>query len=161
MGTTHTYEVSVEWTGNRGNGTSSYGAYGRDHEVSSAEKPLIAGSADPAFRGDPRRWNPEELLIASLAQCHMLWYLHLAATSGLVVTGYLDTPTGVMGENADGSGQFSEVLLRPRVTVADAAMREGAERLHDDAAKMCFIARSVSFPVRHEPVTAVADRAPG
>jgi organic hydroperoxide reductase OsmC/OhrA len=151
----HTYELRLEWTGNRGSGTSGYSAYGRDNEIASAGKPVIAGSSDPAFRGDPQRWNPEELLVASLSQCHMLWYLHLAAAGGIVVTAYLDTPVGLMHENPDGSGRFTEVLLRPEVTLADAAARERAASLHDDAGKMCFIARSVSFPVRHEPVTVV------
>ncbi len=151
----HTYELRLEWTGNRGSGTSSYSAYGRDNEIASPGKPVIAGSSDPAFRGDAQRWNPEELLVASLSQCHMLWYLHLAAAGGIVVTAYLDTPVGLMHENPDGSGRFTEVLLRPEVTLADAAARERAASLHDDAGKMCFIARSVSFPVRHEPVTVV------
>ena len=154
----HTYEVRLEWTGNRGSGTSSYGAYGRDNEIASAGKPVIAGSSDPAFRGDPRRWNPEELLVASLSQCHMLWYLHLAAAGGIVVTAYRDRPVGLMHENPDGSGRFTEVLLRPEVTLADAAALERAAGLHQDAGKMCFIARSVDFPVRHEPVTVVGTR---
>jgi len=154
----HTYEVRLEWTGNRGSGTSSYGAYGRDNEIASAGKPVIAGSSDPAFRGDPRRWNPEELLVASLSQCHMLWYLHLAAAGGIVVTAYRDRPVGLMHENPDGSGRFTEVLLRPEVTLADAGALERAAGLHEDAGKMCFIARSVGFPVRHEPVTVVGTR---
>jgi len=153
MSGTHSYELCLEWNGNIGSGTSSYGAYGRDHEIRSAGKPVIAGSSDPAFRGDPQRWNPEELLVASLSQCHMLWFLHLAATAGVVVTAYVDAPVGSMCEHPDGSGQFTEVVLRPVVTVADAAMRERAADLHHEAEKMCFIARSVNFPVHHEPVT--------
>ncbi|MGD0982822.1 MAG: OsmC family protein [Acidimicrobiales bacterium] len=155
MSSTHSYELSLRWTGNTGSGTSSYRAYGREHEVSAAGKPVIAGSSDPAFRGDPQRWNPEELLVAALSQCHMLSYLHLAASAGIVVTSYSDTPSGTMNENPDGSGEFVEVLLRPEVTVADAGMRERAGALHDDAEKLCFIARSVNFPVRHRPGTVV------
>ena len=155
MRATHSYELSLRWTGNTGSGTASYRAYGRDHEVSAAGKPVIAGSSDPAFRGDPQRWNPEELLVAALSQCHMLSYLHLAANAGIVVTAYGDTPSGTMNENPDGSGEFVEVLLRPEVTVADAAMSERATALHDDAEKLCFIARSVNFPVHHRPVTFV------
>jgi organic hydroperoxide reductase OsmC/OhrA len=155
MNGTHSYALELEWIGNNGSGTSSYGAYGRDNETRSAGKPAIAGSSDPAFRGDPKRWNPEELLVASLSQCHMLWFLHLSAMAGVDVTAYVDTPVGSMRENPDGSGQFTEVLLRPVVTVAEAAMCERAASLHDDAEKMCFIARSVNFPVCHEPVTVV------
>ncbi|MGO9583318.1 MAG: OsmC family protein [Acidimicrobiales bacterium] len=156
MSVTHLYELSLRWIGNSGPGTSSYRTYSRDHEIRAAGKPMIAGSSDPAFRGDASRWNPEELLVASLSQCHMLWYLHLAASAGVVVTAYTDTPVGTMIEEPDGSGQFSEVLLRPEVTVADGAMCGPAGRLHDDAEAMCFIARSVNFPVHHEPVTFAA-----
>jgi organic hydroperoxide reductase OsmC/OhrA len=155
VNTTHCYELTLRWTGNNGSGTSSYRAYSRDHELHAAGKPVIAGSSDPAFRGNLQRWNPEELLVASLSQCHMLWYLHLAASAGLVVTAYTDAASGTMTEDRDGSGQFSKVLLRPVVTVADPAMCERAVTLHDDAEKMCFIARSVNFPVEHEPVTLV------
>jgi len=152
MGATHLYEVSLKWTGNAGSGTSSYRAYSRDHEICAGKKPLIKCSSDAAFRGDAQRWSPEELLVASLSQCHMLWYLHLAADAGIVVTAYSDTPVGEMREEADGAGQFTEVILRPEVTVLDAAMNQRAEHLHIEAARLCFIARSVSFPVRHEPV---------
>jgi organic hydroperoxide reductase OsmC/OhrA len=153
LSVTHLYELSLRWTGNNGSGTSSYRTYSRDHEIHAAGKSMIAGSSDPAFRGNASLWNPEELLVASLSQCHMLWYLHLAASAGVVVTAYTDTPIGTMIEGPDGGGQFSEVVLRPEVTVPDAAMRGPAGELHDDAERMCFIARSVNFPVRHEPVT--------
>jgi organic hydroperoxide reductase OsmC/OhrA len=151
---THSYELTVRWTGDTGSGTSSYRSYRRDHEVAAAGKPSIAGSADPAFRGDPQRWNPEELLVASLSQCHMLWFLHLAAVGGVVIRSYVDKPTGVLTEDADGSGAFSEVVLHPRVTVTDPGMIDSVARLHGRAHELCYIARSVSFPVRHEPSTA-------
>jgi organic hydroperoxide reductase OsmC/OhrA len=157
MSATHTYELTVRWTGNFGQGTSSYRSYGRDNEVHADGKAIIVGSADTAFRGDARRWSPEELLVASLSQCHMLWYLHLASSAGIVVTAYADTPVGTMSENDDGTGQFDNVLLRPAVTVTDATMCESAIAVHDQAEKMCFIARSVNFPVRHEPTASVAD----
>jgi organic hydroperoxide reductase OsmC/OhrA len=153
---THSYAVSVAWTGNRGTGTSGYRAYGRDHDVTAAGPPPIAASSDPAFRGDPGRWNPELELTAALAQCHMLWYLHLCATAGVVVTAYADDARGTMAEAADGSGRFTEVVLRPRVTVASADMIEAAAGLHRDAHAKCFIANSVNFPVRHEPTVTAA-----
>jgi organic hydroperoxide reductase OsmC/OhrA len=157
MSVTHRYELTLEWTGNTGPGTSSYRAYSRDHVLGAPGKAVIAGSADPAFRGDRGRWNPEELLVASLAQCHMLAYLHLCASAGVVVTAYTDAPTGVlaMDEAGDG-GQISEVTLRPAVRVADQAMVDQARALHDDVPDVCFIARSVSFPVKHEPTVTVA-----
>jgi organic hydroperoxide reductase OsmC/OhrA len=156
MGRSHRYELSLCWTGNLGSGTSGYRAYGRDHEVSAAGKPVIAASSDPAFRGDPARWNPEELLVASLAQCHLLWYLHLATTAGVVVVDYRDEPTGVMVEQDGGAGRFAQVVLRPRVTVAEPGMREAAHAVHARVGEYCFIARSVNFPVEHEPTTVVA-----
>ena len=154
MGRLHTYNTVVTWTGDRGTGTSGYRDYARDHEVAADGRAPIAGSSDPAFRGDPSRWNPEQLLVASLSQCHMLWYLHLCADAGVVVTGYVDRASGTMGESVDG-GQFTEVVLRPEVTVASSDMVEAAGRLHADAHRACFIANSVNFPVRHEPSVSV------
>lgn len=153
MARTHGYAVRVTWTGNKGTGTSGYRDFARDHEVSVTGKPVLLGSSDPAFRGDPSRYNPEELLVAALSECHMLWFLHLAATSGVVVTEYVDRAAGTMAENPDGSGQFTEVVLRPEVTVAEPAMVEATDALHERAHQLCFIARSVNFTVRHEPST--------
>ena len=155
-GKEHRYAVTVEWTGNRGEGTSSYKSYERAHELRAEGKPTIPGSSDPAFRGDPARWNPEELLVASLSACHKLWYLHLCATAGVVVTDYVDDAEGVMAEEADGGGRFVRVVLRPRVTITAGSDRDKAQALHHEAHALCFIARSVSFPVTHEPTTLVA-----
>jgi organic hydroperoxide reductase OsmC/OhrA len=147
----HTYDCVVTWTGNRGSGTGSYRGYDRAHDVAGDARATILGSADPAFRGEEARWNPEQLLVAALSQCHMLWYLHLAAEAGVVVTGYVDRAAGTMVEESDGSGQFAEVVLRPEVIVSQPAMVELARKLHDRASVKCFIARSVNFPVRYEP----------
>jgi organic hydroperoxide reductase OsmC/OhrA len=154
----HRYATELTWTGNLGSGTSGYRAYSRDHELSAAAKPVIAGSSDPGFRGDPARWNPEELLVASLSACHQLWYLHLCAEAGVVVTAYEDAAEGVMAEEAGGAGQFQSVVLRPRVAIAtgDAAT---ARRLHEKAHAMCFIARSVNFPVTCEATILQAEAA--
>jgi organic hydroperoxide reductase OsmC/OhrA len=151
----HTYAVQIEWTGNQGSGTSSYRAYSRDHCISAPGKTAILGSSDPAFRGDATRWNPEELLVASLSACHKLWYLHLCAEAGIVVQAYGDTPIGVMVEVPGGAGQFESVTLRPHAVLASGSDEAKARRLHDDAALMCFVARSVSFPVGHEPSFAI------
>lgn len=151
MPASHRYEMTVTWTGNTGTGTSGYRDYERTHEVVSHGKPPIPASSDPSFRGDASRWNPEELLVASLSQCHMLWFLHLCAAAGVVVTDYVDRPLGMMAETADGGGHFQEVVLRPDVRFAtpDQAVRAGA--LHERAHRLCFIANSVNFPVRCEP----------
>lgn len=147
----HEYTTRVRWTGNRGEGTASYTAFGRDHVVDVEGKPQLIASADPAFRGDPERLNPEELLVASLAECHMLWYLGLCSGSGVVVTSYRDTARGTMVEDRDGSGRFTEVVLQPVVTVTDESMVHKATKLHEQAHRKCFIANSVNFPIRHEP----------
>lgn len=148
----HTYTVTVTWTGNTGAGTASYRGYQRAHEVIVHGKPKIPASSDPAFRGDPARYNPEELLVASLSACHMLWYLHLCSDAGIVVQAYQDIAEGVMIEGIDGGGRFKEVVLQPEVTLAPGADLERARALHRDAHRKCFIANSVNFPVRHEPV---------
>lgn len=146
----HHYHTSLEWTGNQGQGTSSYQAYSRNHIIRAAGKADIAGSSDPGFRGDPSRYNPEDMLVASLSACHMLWYLHLCAVAGVVVTAYADEASGVMAETAHNGGHFTSVTLHPRVTVANAAMKEKALALHADAHHHCFVANSCNFPVLHE-----------
>jgi organic hydroperoxide reductase OsmC/OhrA len=147
----HQYAVQVKWTGNLGQGTSSYRAYSREHEISAAGKAPIAGSSDPAFRGDPARYNPEDLLVSSLSACHMLWYLHLCAEAKINVLEYLDQASGVMVGTPDGGGRFKEVVLRPQVAISAGGDSELAQRLHERANKLCFIANSVNFAVRCEP----------
>ncbi len=148
----HRYALTVIWTGNTGVGTSSYRSYRRTHTVAAQGPPELPGSADRTFHGDRDRWNPEQLLLASLAQCHMLSYLHVCVDAGVVVTHYVDEATGSMTSHADGSGRFTEVVLHPEVTVADETMVEAATEAHRRAHQLCFIANSVSFPVRHEPL---------
>jgi organic hydroperoxide reductase OsmC/OhrA len=150
----HTYNTQVTWTGNRGTGTSGYRDYDRSHELSAAGVPVILGSADRTFRGDPARWNPELALLGALSQCHMLAYLHCCASAGVVVTDYVDHAEATMAQVGDG-GSFTGALLRPHVTVVSEAMVERAVELHTDAHHACFIASSVNFPVHHEPVTVV------
>lgn len=153
----HHFAITMRWTGNLGTGTSGYRAYARNHEIAAADKlHTIEGSSDRAFRGDASRYNPEELLVAALSSCHMLAYLHLCADSGVVVTDYEDAATGTLELNRDGSGQFTEVVLAPVVTVADPSQTEIANELHHKAHDLCFIARSVNFPVRCEPSVRVA-----
>jgi organic hydroperoxide reductase OsmC/OhrA len=153
---THEYRISTRWTGNLGSGTSAYAAYSRDHEWTGEGKAAsIAGSSDPAFRGDPARYNPEELLLGALANCHMLWVLHLCADAGIVVTEYTDDARGEMVEHADGSGEMTLVVLRPRMRITDPARAKDVPAIHDRAHAVCCLARSVSFPVRHEPVVLV------
>jgi organic hydroperoxide reductase OsmC/OhrA len=157
MGAQHGYEVRVRWTGAGADGTASYTSYGRDHDVELAGRPPLPGSADPAFRGDPSRYSPEELFVASLSQCHMLWFLHLAAAEGVVVRGYEDDATGSMRVESGGEGQFTDVTLHPKVVVDAGAHADDASLadLHHRAHDHCFIARSVNFRVLVEPAPAL------
>jgi organic hydroperoxide reductase OsmC/OhrA len=150
MGPQHNFEILTRWTGNLGTGTSAYGAYSRNHDCQSGGKAgPILGSSAPTFRGDSKRYNPEELLVASLSACHLLWYLHLCADAGVVVVEYVDAAQGTMVVNEDGGGRFTEVVLRPEVTITRADQRKVALDLHQEAHRLCFIANSVNFPVRH------------
>ncbi|MEV5050861.1 OsmC family protein [Arthrobacter sp. LAR12-1-1.1] len=151
----HRYALTVRWTGNLGSGTSTYRGYSRDHDVEIPGVPVLRGSADPTFHGDRQRYNPEQLLLAALSQCHMLSFLHVAVKHGVVVTAYEDRAEGLMRTNRDGSGQFESVTLKPTVTVAGPAAPDVLEELHVEANKLCFIARSVNFPVLHEPTAVV------
>ena len=147
----HHYRIVNRWTGNLGRGTATYTAYSRNFELRAEEKSAaIAGSSDPLFRGDPARYNPEELLVGALSSCHMLWVLHLCADAGITITEYSDEPIGDMVENADGSGEFTRVLLRPRMTIREATRIGDAIALHDRAHEVCALARSVNFVVEHE-----------
>jgi organic hydroperoxide reductase OsmC/OhrA len=151
----HGYDTELVWVGNSGSGTRHYSSYSRNFAVNVAGKASINGSSDPSFRGDKARYNPEELLVASLASCHMLWYLHLCAENNVVVVKYEDHSKGAMQEFADGSGIFVNVFLRPSVTITRSEDLERAAALHHDAHSMCFIARSMAFPVTVEPATSV------
>ncbi|WP_165069022.1 OsmC family protein [Marisediminicola senii] len=162
----HHYAVRLRWTGNRGAGTRDYRAYGRDHDIEAvtADAASIAtgaapilGSSDPVFHGDATRWNPEQLLLSALSQCHLLSYLHTAVKHGVVVTAYTDSAVGTMVQTADGGGHFTSVTLSPVVTVASADMVDLAQSLHAEASTRCFIAASMNFAVLHEPSTRVAE----
>jgi organic hydroperoxide reductase OsmC/OhrA len=150
MGNEHTYSLRIQWTGNTGMGTAGYHGYERNYSILIGGKPEIKASSDPAFLGDKTRHNPEELLLASLSGCHMLWFLHLCADKGIIVTDYTDNATGTMVLAKNGCGKFSEVVLNPVVTIRGKSSFEILNDLHSQANKMCFIANSVNFPVRHK-----------
>lgn len=145
----HNYAIAITWTGNTGQGTKNLRSYSRNHDVAADGLPVIAASSDPAFRGESSRWNPEQLFLSSIAQCHMLWYLGLAAQAGVTVNGYEDRPTGTMVEEANGAGQFDSVTLNPIVTISADSNAHVARELHHRVADYCFIARSVQTPIHH------------
>jgi len=147
----HSYQVEVLWTGNTGQGTQCYRSYARSHQISIEGKPLILASSDPSFLGDKTKYNPEELLVASLASCHMLWYLHLCSEANIIVVNYCDRAIGKMIETKEGSGRFAEVILKPEITITSTSDPQVAKSLHEQAHHLCFIANSVNFSVRCEP----------
>ena len=152
----HTYDVHIEWTGNRGSGTSGYGDYGREHTIRASGKPDIAGSSDAAFRGNADRWNPEDLMVAAASACHQLWYLHLCADAGVRVLRYVDHAVGTMVDAPGAQGRFTRIVLRPRVTIRAGDDAELAARLHHDAHARCYVANSVNFAIDCEPVIETA-----
>lgn len=158
MSAQHHYSLTIKWTGNKGNGTNSYNAYDRSHSVSIENKPDLLCSSDAAFRGDKTKYTPEDLLVASISGCHMLWYLHLCAEAGVVVTNYIDNAKGTMIVTNDGGGHFTEVTLCPEVTISEKAMEEKANELHMKANKLCFIANSCNFPIHHKPTCNIKKR---
>jgi organic hydroperoxide reductase OsmC/OhrA len=158
MAREHQYQTNLVWAGNKGSGTIDYRSYDRSYVISIDNKPDIFGSSDSAYLGDKSRHNPEDLLVSALSSCHMLWYLHLCSENGIVVLDYRDSATGTMKVNPDGSGQFREVVLHPRVLISDASGLEKANALHEQANSLCFIAKSVNFPVRHAPECLVDGR---
>ena len=151
----HSFAVSVEWTGNRGVGTADARSFSRDNVITAPGKAPIEGSSAKVFHGDPARWNPEETLIAALSECHLLSYLYVATRNGVVVQSYTDDATGTLQTDGSGAGRFTEVTLRPVVTIS-AGDPEVARRIHADANALCFIAASVNFPVHHQPTIHVA-----
>ncbi len=155
MSRIHHYQTTTTWTGKLGAGTSEYKAYSRNHEITAPKKAVaIQGSSDALFRGDPARYNPEDLLVGALSTCHMLWVLHLCANAGIIVTDYSDEATGEMVEHPDGSGEFTVVTLHPRMIITDESRIDDALAAHHKAHEVCFLARSVNFQVVHEPAVA-------
>ena len=155
--TKHHYKSNLKWTGNSGSGTLDYKSYERSYVVKIDGKPILDGSSDPAFRGDKSKYNPEELFLASISSCHMLWYLHLCSVNKIVVLEYEDSAEGIMIEDKDGSGKFESVTLYPKVVVEKESMMEQARSLHKQANEMCYIANSCNFEIRHEVDVVVKD----
>lgn len=147
----HDFTSHIKWTGNRGTGTSSYRSYDRTWDIAVPGKPVVQCSNDPMLGGDPTLMNPEDLLLSSLSACHMLWYLHLASAAGIAVSAYSDTPLGHGETSPDGAGRFIAATLRPRIEVPKGTDLVRAEAIHHEIHKVCFIARSVNFPLKIEP----------
>lgn len=143
----HDYTARIRWTGNRGQGTASYKAYDRTWRVETPGKPPIDCSNDPLLGGDPGLHNPEDMLIAALSACHMLWFLHLASDAGVAVEAYEDDPLAVGETDAKGASRFLGATLRPRIAVPEGTDLALLDALHARVHETCFIARSINFPV--------------
>ena len=152
MSKSHQYAMHLVWTGNKGEGTSTYRSYDRSYTISIHNKGDFFGTADPVFRGDATKHNPEELLVMSLSSCHLLSYLHLCAVNGIVLTEYEDEAKGTMVEDEVKGGYFTEVTLNITMKITDLSKKEKAAELHHQANKLCFIANSVNFPVKHNVI---------
>lgn len=152
----HTYRATLAWRGNSGDGTRRYDGYARMFDVAIDGKPTLRGSADAAFRGDASLHNPEDLLLAAIASCHMLSYLALCARHRICVLDYVDHAVASMQLDIDGGGRFTEVVLHPVVLVEDDSRQALPKELHAVAHRLCFVANSCNFPIRNEPVLRIA-----
>ena len=133
--------------------------YSRAHEWRFDGGAIVPASSSPHVvrvpLSDASAVDPEEAFVASLASCHMLWFLSFAAARGLVVDDYQDDAVGIMAKNADGKLAMTQVTLKPVVKFADAPPSpEQFEALHDEAHEACFIATSVKTEVRCEATIA-------
>ena len=152
----HRYSAQLVWNGNRGEGTASYNAYGREYRIVFEGKPPIDGSADPTFRGDPAKLNPEDMLVAAVVSCHMLSYLALCAREKISVVSYEDSAEGIMRTDSKGGGRFESITLHPVVSIANGEHRQRAMELHERAHELCFIASSCNFPIHHQATVKTA-----
>ncbi|MBK0064963.1 MULTISPECIES: OsmC family protein [unclassified Acinetobacter] len=150
--TIHQYDVKIRWIGNIGDGTKSYQSYTRDFLIENHNKPSICGSADPAYRGDPTKWNPEDLMVAAASACHKLWYLHLCAVNGVCIMDYVDHACGFMEDaHPEKRGHITHIILKPHVILQAKKSLDLAKQLHQQAHHECMIANSVNFPILCEP----------
>ena len=156
MSAAHTYGARVQWQRDAGESFTDQ-RYSRRHELRFDGGAVVAASSAvssvPLPWSDPSAIDPEEMLVASIASCHMLWFLSLAAKAGHVVDRYSDAAEGVMTKNAAGKLWVSLVTLRPKVTFASgrSPSPQALDALHHKAHEECFIANSVNSEVRCEP----------
>lgn len=148
----HKYKTFLYWSAEGGEGTKTYRSFARTHHITAktkagTEKPAIVVTS--AFHSLDH-YNPDEMLLASLSSCHMLWYLHLCSENGVVVTDYRDEAELVLRLDAKGEGKVEAATLHPRVQISSGDP-EVARALHKDAHKKCFVANSVNFLVGCEP----------
>jgi organic hydroperoxide reductase OsmC/OhrA len=148
----HKYKTYLHWSSEGGEGTKTYKSFARTHRItaktkSGGDKPAIVATS--AFHSLDH-YNPDEMLLASLSSCHMLWYLHLCSENGVVVTDYRDQAELVLRLDAKGEGKVESATLHPRVMILSGDL-EVARALHKDAHSKCFVANSVNFPVGCEP----------
>ena len=137
------HRATIEWSNDTGE--MSYATYPRDHVWRFEHGVEVPASAAPAYRGDAARVDPEQAFVASLASCHMLTFLALAAKGGHVVERYMDDPVGHMEKNEEGAMAVTQVELHPTIAFAPGTEpdAETLATLHEKAHHHCFIANSV------------------
>jgi len=146
---THTFTGTAVWSADQP------GAEQGNHTVTFADRDSLSMSSAPQYRGDPTRLNPEELLTAAVVSCQLLTYLALARRAEVPVVRYEDSPVATLAI-AEKKMRITEVLLRPRITLAAGTDVEKARALIDRAHDGCFIANSVRCEVRIEPTFVTA-----
>lgn len=151
-GTTHRYRATCAWEGSTGAG---YDAFDRTHEArAEPAEPRLTLSGDPAFRGDPRHLNPEQLLVLAASSCQLLSFLAVAARARIDVVGYRDDAEGVMPDDARPQ-RVTRIVLRPEITVRGEVAASRLEHLCEVAHRECYIANSVTTEIVVEPTFAI------
>ncbi|KIO50995.1 OsmC family protein [Flavobacterium hibernum] len=145
----HIFKVALNWTSKKEEKSTSK-IHNKTHQIKIDGKPVLDVSAAKAFKGDPKLYNPEDLLLSSLVSCHMMSYLYVCSQNGIEVLEYLDNAEATLEVSASGSGRFVEVRLKPIVKISNPDQIELALDLHFKANQLCFIANSCNFPVLHE-----------
>lgn len=149
------YTAEILWL--RGEQTFLDKRYSRRHVIRFDGGVEFVGSSSPHSvplpMTDPAAVDPEEMFIASLSSCHMLWFLFIAARNNFCVDRYSDSVSGVMEKNAQGKTWMSSVTLKPNVLFSGHKVptREEIVKMHEEAHGECFLANSVKTDVRIEP----------
>lgn len=142
----HHYAATCTWSGSTAVG---YDNYDRTHAATAGPN-AVSLSSDPAFLGDPARLNPEQLLVLAASSCQLLSFLAVAARARLDVRSYRDEAAATMPED-DVPIRLAEIVLRPHIVLAPGPSEDRVRHLVEVAHRECFIANSLSAPVRVEP----------
>ncbi|WP_066220794.1 OsmC family protein [Formosa haliotis] len=151
MSSTFQFKIYNQWNSESAQDEKKAGGSLKTHQVFLEDGKHMEVSAAKPFKGDASKYNPEELLMAALSSCHFMSYKYVCDKAGILIKGYKDEVEGVLVLNADGSGAFTKITLKPTVILHDISQRDLAITLHDEASKLCFIANSCAFPIVYKP----------